>query len=162
MTSAIRKRPKGKQNGALTVLLTSGGILTTLVGSNLIAGRDWVESIVPEHTVDQALLDVQPGSIPSVNAYEGVDLQLPDVGRLPRPVAAPALSLSERVILMDGGQAVATEGTSANIALPEIPQVAAPVIPKRPQVNVQSVSVELPPIPDVHIPQPVTTSSSSK
>lgn len=162
MTSLAKKRPKGKQNGTLTVLLTSGGILTTLVGSNLIAGQDWVDSIVPEHTVDQALLDVKPGAVPQLESYGGVDLVLPDVSGLPRPVAAPALNLSERVVLEDGGEVVGTNGSNLNIALPEIPQVAAPVIPQRPQVNVQSVSIELPPIPDVHIPQPVTTSSSSK
>ena len=155
-------RKKKATNAPLTILLTSGGILTTLVGSNLVAGRSWVDSIVPGHQVDAALLEVQPAVVPELREYSGLNLNLPDTNQLPRPVSAPELNLSKRIVLVEQGAGSGTADGAVSVSLPEIPQIAAPVIPNRPQVNIQPVSVELAPIPQVNIPQPVTTSSSSK
>ena len=152
------------------LILASGGVLGTLIGGNLIAGRSLVDSIVPDHQTDDSLL--QPVSEVKLKAstYSAPIINLPDTSQLPQPIEVPKFELSERVVLAGqndqkefGGLESGESGGGNDVAmqLPEIPQIAQPVIPQRPQVNIQPVSLDLPEIPQVHVPQPVTSSKSS-
>lgn len=162
MTSATvaKKRPADNRL-PLKIILASGGLLTTLVGGNMIAGRAWVNSIVPEHQVNEALLQVDSAPVPEIQSYVQSAVELPDTTQLPQPVAVPEFSLQERVILVERGEAGPVSADPNNVSLPSIPQVAQPVIPQRPQINTTSVDLNLAPVPQVNVPQPVTTSKSS-
>ncbi|MFT7587356.1 MAG: hypothetical protein ACI9EW_003798 [Cellvibrionaceae bacterium] len=182
-----KKRKPQPQVRSLQLLLASGGVIGTLIGGNLIAGNEWVESLVPTHQTDEALLESSrleiAGNITTeVHAYTPPVIKLPDVSRLPQPIANTDFEIPQRVKLIDQSapQNIGGFGSGLNsepivkssVQLPEIPLVAVPVIPQRPQVNIQPVNLDLPEIPQVQVAQPsqsqnkvpqtVTASKSSK
>lgn len=162
MTSAsvAKKRPADSRL-PLKIILASGGLLTTLVGGNMIAGRAWVNSIVPNHQVDETLMQVNSDPIPEIGSYIQSAIELPDLSTLPQPIDVPEFTLQERVMLVGGSESGSVSADPSSVSLPEIPQIAAPVIPQRPQINTTSVDLNLAPIPQVNVPAPVTSSSSS-
>lgn len=171
MTTTRVNKPKKDQQWLqpIHLILASGGMLGTLIGGNLLAGRSWVNSIVPDHHTDESLLQPAAADIPDVSPYSAPVVSLPNLSQLPQPIEVPNVELGERVVLLgqsdqQGIGGLQSGGSAANhgsIQLPEIPQIAQPVIPQRPQVNVQQVSLDLPEIPQVNVPQPVTSSKSS-
>ncbi len=142
-----RKRP-GRNNTWLQATLGLGSVVATMVGTGLVAGVDnfsLTETAVP---------DTQP--LPQTT------IELPPIPTV--------ITLGERQPLVMPSQS-GQQFQSSNLTIEALPTVVVPNVTAQDlgSVNVQgeSLNINLAPIPEVvvpqiQIPQPVTTSKSSK
>ncbi len=142
-----RKRP-GRNNTWLQATLGLGSVVATMVGTGLVAGVDnfsLTETAVP---------DTQP--LPQTT------IELPPIPTV--------ITLGERQPLIMPSQS-GQQFQSSNLTIEALPTVVVPNVTAQDlgSVNVQgeSLNINLAPIPEVvvpqiQIPQPVTTSKSSK
>ena len=182
----MTKRKRKDKMGAVKLTLAAGGVAATLVGADLMARSEWLTTVVdpttaqrfePSFEESQAVAVAVPTVLPYVSRTIRPNRHPPKLAPAAEIVLAPiptvvAPNLPNVGAVASGVNQVNTTSNAAvgapAISFGEIPQIAQPNIPNRPQINTSTVSVELPPIPEVAVapapppPPPVTTSTSSK
>ncbi len=161
----MTKRAKKKEsNRLLNASLAAGGIMATLIGTDWMASKFFLDSIVETPPVSGLTQEFVP--IPTIVApVSAPEVQMPT--NLPERVKSPTVNLVPI-------PTVAAPNEALNVAAPvvttselpvitfEVPQVAVPNIPAAPASG-GSISLDLAPIPSVTVPSgPVTTTKTSK
>ena len=166
MKKTMTKRRTKRENGRLLrATLATGSVVATLIGADLLASKSWLSSVVETPIMPITSAAAAPKTLAPIPmiAWPDVPPVVTVPQDLPGMVAMPSLDLEPlpTVAVPQGMVLVASGGSAKPVLSVTLPQVAVPQIPTVPLVSQTAVSLDLPPIPSVTIPQPVVSGKTS-